>query len=138
MVSTWNESLETGNELIDRQHRELIGLLDALTKTTDESEAGLLSLLDQLMAFTIFHFIAEEDLMDEVGYPSGPKKEMCDQHQEFKDYARLRVMEFRMGALASIESFGLFVEDFLKVHEFGLDLLLADWIRLQEGRPDTR
>ncbi len=63
MASSWDEPCETGNVMIDSQHRQLVSLIDEL----------------------------KEELIP------------------FKSFA----------------------ENFLKVHEFGLDRQLADWVRQQ-------
>lgn len=134
-VSTWDESLETGNELIDRQHRELIAFLDELQEVAADSESDVLRMLDKVMDFTIYHFHSEEELMALVKYPAVPTRLMTEQHQEFKSYARLRVLEFRAGDMVSVQPLASFIEEFLKVHEFGMDRLLADWIREHNEAP---
>ncbi|MDR3687335.1 MAG: hemerythrin domain-containing protein [Coriobacteriia bacterium] len=134
MASTWDESLETGNELIDRQHREVVGLLDELASIETGTESEVLHVLDRLMDFTLTHFAAEEALMTEVRYPELLTEEMCLQHREFTDYARLRVLEFRTGEMISVLPLHKFLDKWLKTHEFDLDRLLANWIRQRNGR----
>ena len=131
--SSWDESLATGNELIDRQHRELVALADELKDVQDAAEAEVLRVLDKVMYSTLDHFYSEEDLMTQVGYPPIPTQQMVEQHQEFKSYARLRVLEFRTGVMLSVLPLQAFLGELLKVHEFGMDRLLADWIREQNG-----
>jgi len=131
MAGSWDPSLETGNALIDRQHRELIALVDQLGAAENESRDEVLRVLDHVMEYTLFHFVAEEDLMVRVDYPAVLQKQMIDQHQEFKSYGRLRVIEFRSGELTSVRPLRAFLDEWLKVHEFGLDRLLANWIREQ-------
>lgn len=133
MTSTWDESLETGNELIDRQHREVVDLLDELQEIDTAPEADVLRVLDKLMDFTVFHFTSEEMLMAQVSYPAISTEQMVEQHREFKDYARLRILEFRTGEMQSVLPLHAFLDEWLKVHEFGMDILLAQWIRTQNG-----
>lgn len=135
MASTWDESLETGHPLIDSQHKELIALVDELASTETESRERVLRVLDHVMDFTLFHFTAEEDLMARVEYPPEPTRDMIEQHREFKAYARLRVLEFRKGRLISVLPLQSFLEEWLKVHEFGLDRQLVSWIRRQSEAP---
>lgn len=131
-MDSWDASLETGNELIDRQHRELIGFVDELKSLAEESKSDILVMLERLMDFAVTHFHAEESLMAQVDYPADATVEMTKQHNEFKSYARLRVLEYRRDGRLSILPLAEFVEEFLKGHEFGLDRLLADWIRARE------
>ena len=132
MQSVWDESLATGNEFIDRQHREVAHLIDMLRAShLSTPEAGFRALED-LMAFVVTHFIAEEHLMRQVGYPEASMNEMVRDHAWFTDHARLRVLEFRMGNEANLLTLAAHLHDWLAVHEFGTDRLLADWIRAQE------
>lgn len=131
MSETWDTALETGHPLIDRQHRELIELVDDL-ETAELGSRGqdeVRRVLERIMDFAAFHFLAEEDLMIEVGYPPGPREEMIAQHREFTAYARLRVLEYRRSGDVSVLPLKGFLENWLTVHEFGLDRILVDFIR---------
>jgi hemerythrin len=137
MIKSWDKSLETGNEQIDNQHRELIKLIDYLNEP-QRNDDDVLKLLDKVFEFTVVHFLSEEELMRRVNYPPDEIKVMVEQHHEFKSYVRLRILEFRLGRKLDIKSFKLFVENFLKVHEFGLDRRLADWIRFQKEKTSSK
>ena len=127
----WEEAFETGHVEIDRQHRELLALVDDLESAQEESPESLLRVLQHVMDFTHTHFLMEEILMVDVRYPSSACEEMIAHHAEFTSYARLRVMEFRKGALVSVLPLQAFLAEWLTRHEFGLDCLLADFIRQQ-------
>lgn len=83
MSVTFDKSLETGNELIDQQHKELIDrvnkLVESCAKGTEKRTA--IQTLNFLLDYTVFHFEAEEKLQEEAGYPNleGHKA----QHQAF-------------------------------------------------------
>jgi hemerythrin-like metal-binding protein len=71
MYIHWEEKLELGNDLIDTQHRILVLLcrkLDIAIKT-GQSEQTIRWVMMELKKFTEFHFISEENLMREIGYP---------------------------------------------------------------------
>ena len=129
MAVTWDRAFETGHVEIDRQHRELLALVDGLESAEAESPDTLLRVLEQVMDFTLTHFLLEEALMVEVSYPQLPRERMIEQHREFTSYARLRVLEFRKGELVSVLPLQTFLADWLTGHEFGHDRLLADFIR---------
>ena len=131
MVSSWDKSVETGNAMIDSQHHALLDLLDDLEQHV-KSRTELLDMLDEVADFTIDPFVSEEQLMAEVSYPPDATKTMVDQHEEFKAYELLRIREFYKTETIDVIPFKSFVVNFLKVHEFGLDCQLADWIRQQE------
>ena len=67
MSVTFDKSLETGNELIDQQHKELIDrvnkLLESCYMGTEKRTA--IQTLNFLLDYTEFHFQAEEKLQEE-------------------------------------------------------------------------
>lgn len=134
MSVTWDPSYDTGNIAIDQQHRALLGIVDELDSAETASRKPrdvILQVLDHVMDFTITHFVMEEALMVEVGYPAPAREEMITQHREFTSYARLRVLEFRHNELVSFLPLQAFLAGWLTVHEFGLDKLLAHFIQEQ-------
>lgn len=71
MGIVFDQSLETGNELIDTQHKELIARVNRLA---DECSAGkekniAVQTLDFLMDYTEIHFRDEEQLQADHNYP---------------------------------------------------------------------
>ena len=84
MSVTFDKSLETGNELIDQQHKELIDrvnkLLESCYMGTEKRTA--IQTLNFLLDYTEFHFQAEEKLQEEISYPG--IEEHRKQHADFK------------------------------------------------------
>lgn len=84
MIIEFDDSLVTGNDTIDSQHKELISKIsDLVTSCQDGSgKVKAIKMLDYLEEYTNFHFSAEEKLQEEAGYPelNNHKK----QHEEFK------------------------------------------------------
>ena len=71
MLIRWEKKLELGNALIDTQHRIMLVLcrkLDIAIKT-QQTEQTIRFVILELKKFTEFHFISEENLMREIGYP---------------------------------------------------------------------
>ena len=84
MRAEFDENLVTGNEMIDSQHKELI---DKINKLLDSCEVGndkvvAIKTLDYLADYTEFHFNAEEQLQEEIGYPG--IKEHKEKHEELR------------------------------------------------------
>lgn len=68
----WNEALEIGIAEIDEQHQWLVNLTNQLHSTmssenTDSQQIG--EILEQLVDYTMNHFIVEEELFERLGYP---------------------------------------------------------------------
>lgn len=84
MKVEFDNSLVTGNAMIDEQHKELIGKIDKLVACCEEGggKVEAIKMLDYLSDYTDFHFGEEEKLQGEVSYPAieGHKAK----HAEFK------------------------------------------------------
>ena len=84
MRAEFDETLVTGNEMIDGQHKELI---DKINKLLDSCEVGndkltAIKTLDYLADYTDFHFGEEEKLQESISYPG------IEQHK--KEHENLR------------------------------------------------
>ena len=62
MYAEFDESLVTGNEMIDSQHKELIAKINLLVESCekDGGKVAAIKMLDYLAEYTEFHFNAEE------------------------------------------------------------------------------
>ena len=71
MSIVFDKNLETGNETIDTQHRELIARVNKLTEdcAVGREKNVAVQTLDFLMDYTDFHFKDEEKLQEEKNYP---------------------------------------------------------------------
>ena len=83
MSVTFDKSLETGNELIDQQHKELIDRVNKLLESCymGTEKRAAIQTLNFLLDYTEFHFQAEEKLQEESGYPGIEAHK--EQHQTF-------------------------------------------------------
>lgn len=63
-VFPWNNNFETGIALIDDQHKQLVGILNKLAAhLADRSSPIILNnIFDELIAYTDYHFKAEEEI----------------------------------------------------------------------------
>ena len=70
-IFSWNASWETGNALIDEQHRELLSRFEALSSAllNGTSKEEFQQLCGFLADYAETHFAAEESLMARLGYP---------------------------------------------------------------------
>lgn len=67
----WRDAYECGEPTIDREHRELFDLANALfdaSFSSQSSPAAYLEALDKLLAHIAQHFADEEALLAEIGY----------------------------------------------------------------------
>jgi len=83
----WDESYNTGVEIIDTQHKKLLNILNQLSDMLAERTGSqqLLILLRELVEYTKYHFKAEEEYMISLDYDNKAFKEHQLVHQQFVD-----------------------------------------------------
>jgi len=84
MSYKWDKSLETGHEKIDEQHKQLFATLDKITLETQQGRGKdeIYNTLNFLNQYTIMHFMTEEKLQKETGYPEYSAHKKI--HDDFK------------------------------------------------------
>jgi hemerythrin-like metal-binding protein len=66
----WTPQMEIGHALIDHDHRNLLDLINQVsTPTTQHDPVALEFVLDELLSYTAYHFLREEELMRVSGFP---------------------------------------------------------------------
>lgn len=85
MIVEFTDSLITGNNTIDTQHKELIDRIRNLITSCEEGDGKIkaIQMLDYLNEYTDFHFAAEEKLQEEAAYPE--LEQHKKKHAEFKN-----------------------------------------------------
>ncbi|MBI5328990.1 MAG: bacteriohemerythrin [Betaproteobacteria bacterium] len=98
----WNNTLNTGIDVIDGQHRrivEFINQLDDARLTGNRAAMG--EVIDGMVDYTLSHFVFEECLMEDAGY------EFLRAHKKVHEIFIRRVAEmqtqFRAGQDVSLE-----------------------------------
>ncbi|MCI7812417.1 MAG: hemerythrin family protein [Lachnospiraceae bacterium] len=132
MKVEFDNSLVTGNDVIDGQHKELIGKIDKLVACCEQGGGKIeaIKMLDYLAEYTDFHFGEEEKLQEAVSYPGieGHKAK----HAEFKK-AVSELHEMLVEEEGPSEAFVAAVKknvvDWLFDHIKNLDQALAAYIQ---------
>jgi len=68
----WNDDYKVGNQVIDYQHRRLMGLVNDLyeiQKNEDFHEKLVEVIIEELKHYAKFHFRTEEEFLKEANYP---------------------------------------------------------------------
>ena len=127
---SWDDSLSIGVKEIDRQHKELIEKLDAVTDAIEKNqgEGTIAQTLDFLLDYTVEHFSTEESFMIKHDYPDLEFQKL--QHKEFKESINQMIEDFELdGASKEIADH---IKDFLfiwlKKHIWEVDLPLAQFV----------
>ena len=74
----WRDEYNLGYASIDKQHQQIIGIINAVFIIVREGGPGedLLKALSDLHIYTIKHFTFEEELLGAVGYPDRESHEL--------------------------------------------------------------
>lgn len=111
----WNRSLCVEISLFDQQHQELVSIINRLHQAIKEGQGSqiLEEVFDQLVAYTQFHFKAEEELMLQYGYPDyehhkrehvilvGQVADIATQIKAGKVFQPINVMQFLVNWLTN-------------------------------------
>ena len=112
----WDRSFELGIHEFDEHHKRLANLLnmtyDGFTLGADHAE--LAAVLDELVDYATYHFIAEEHWMEVHNYPKLP------QHREEHAKFSCRILDLQKDYHTSISNLSLdvllFLQDWLITH----------------------
>jgi hemerythrin len=89
MAIAWTQDLDTGIEIIDRQHRRIVDYINELECVGREHDRGVIGqVLENLVDYTASHFTFEEYLQREAGYQS------AKEHKAVHDFFIKRVARY--------------------------------------------
>ena len=134
MVYQWDDSLATGHEKIDNQHKQLITALNNIIEASKEGKGKeeIFKTLDFLTGYTVMHFSTEEKLQKQYDYPDYLK------HKRYHDEFKVTVGELTQRLISegpTDEMIGLVtttVGNWLLNHIKGDDFKMAAFIKSKE------
>ena len=130
MRAEFDESLVTGNEMIDSQHKELIDKINKLLDSCETSKEKPVAIktLDYLADYTEFHFGEEEKLQESISYPGSEehKKEHDKLRAVVKDLYNM-LEEEEGPSDAFVEQVNKNVIEWLYRHIKGFDRSVAEY-----------
>ena len=125
----WDKSMSVGNEAIDKDHKKLLGMINQLQTAahyqTDTEQVG--KILDELVAYTLYHFEREESLMQQYHYKG------YDEHKQ-QHYAMVQqvlkfIDEYRIDKTRTVENVALYLKTWLVNHINGSDQEYAPFLK---------
>lgn len=126
---TWNDNLSVGIKTIDDDHKKLLGLINNLQNAVyyPTGEAFERQSLDELVAYTKYHFEREEALMQKHGYPDfEPHKQ---QHQKMIAEVERYLQTYDKDPENTIEGLIRFLKEWLIKHIQGTDQQYSGYLR---------
>lgn len=94
-LMTWSEELAGGVSAVDKEHRELVDLMNAVYASAETGNlAQTVRLFDQLLEHTVAHFRNEEALFINTAYPD------AERHRRHHQLLTAKAVEYRDCAAA--------------------------------------
>ena len=120
-IMKWSDDLSVQVSEIDQQHQRLIELINKLHEAmlAKQGKQIVSQILDELAAYTVYHFQAEEKYMQQFKYPAylGHKKE----HEGFVHEVEKFQKDYETGKLGLSLEIMAFLRDWVTNHIKGTD-----------------
>lgn len=113
----WDDKYNTGNFVIDHQHRHLVQLiyeLEEVCQHNDLKPALLETILEEVTNYTVYHFQTEEKIMEQVNYSALEEHKLL--HNDFVNKLNLFKIETQKGTAYIDRIFCDFLKDWLIGH----------------------
>lgn len=126
----WDPSLETGDELIDEQHRSLFALANALQVALAEHRAeadAVANAIYGLTDYVVEHLADEEAMMARAGYPGRSNHRSMHEHLS-AETLRLSARYFN-GDDVVPDTLAPFVTSWLQEHIRKQDMLFVAFVK---------
>ncbi|MDH3976467.1 MAG: bacteriohemerythrin [Deltaproteobacteria bacterium] len=124
----WRKEFEVNIREIDNQHKELVKIINSLQEAINlgEGKERLAQVLENLLAYTDFHFAAEEKLLKKHGYPH--YEEHKRKHIAMREKVISLIQDYNRGRIAMTFSVLKFLQDWLSKHIMGTDKLYGEYL----------
>lgn len=135
----WNADLETGHELVDEQHRAIIGLINEFVDAQhahcepEQISAALVRLSDYVST----HFAEEERLMAHYGYAEDLMRVHRGEHLKLSERTRQLVLAHRTGQDDTACELVELMQEWLTEHIMQVDRRLVDHVRAVRSAAGT-
>jgi hemerythrin len=91
----WSSDLNTGIDVIDKQHQRIVDYLNELSEANDHGDLKATNhVIFELVDYTLTHFAFEEELQERASYP------FLKAHKRVHEIFTKRVAEFQKRAEA--------------------------------------
>ncbi len=125
----WKDEYSVGIEAIDNDHKKLLSLINQLqtASTNYTGEEFERKALDEVVNYTKYHFVREEKIMEENGYPQfeAHKKE----HEAMVAEVLNRVSQYESNEEQTIDSLLEYLKSWLINHISGTDQQYSGFLK---------
>ncbi len=131
----WKKEYEVGIAEIDAQHKRLIeiagDLYDTITGDHANYKNRLLNILKSLGSYTVYHFSAEEKLMQQYNYPAADTHK--EAHRNFISELSNQLRKFSKDSSEIGTYLYEYIGSWLLMHIAKSDTLFAEFILKKSG-----
>ena len=133
-LMVWDPALETGDPMVDEQHRGLIAMVNEFHAAVAgrRSKELVLHTLERVADYADRHFQAEERLMLDAAYPDYPNHKRA--HDELTAKAVEILAGYRSGLLTLPVTLGQFLQDWIVFHVQRVDKRMVEYLRARGRR----
>ena len=126
----WHNSMATGIELVDNDHKKLIDLINKFQEATEfnVSEQDIQQTLDEVVAYTKYHFRREEKLLQINHYPDYESHQQ--QHQQMITKIYSYIDEYRSDEYLAVDHVLHFLQTWLINHIKGSDQKYVPYLKI--------
>jgi len=118
---TWNDQLSVGVEALDNDHKKMVSMVNILYDgiVAGRGNEALQMIMDDLVAYTGYHFTREEDYFALTGYAEASEHKI--EHDVMKE--RVKEIQLHYKDLSPVLTMGVmvFLKDWLIEHILGSD-----------------
>jgi hemerythrin len=134
----WDQAFQTGNFKVDEQHQQLIHIVNQFGELMARDAAGTTQVegvSSELMDYTRYHFVEEEQLMATVGLDLRHRQQHKQQHEDLLNEIKSLRQNLAVGDQTTGKMFFEFLVNWLVFHILGTDMLMARQITaIGQGR----
>ena len=125
----WTSDLETGNEKVDGQHKQIFELLDLLSNSVKEKKTkkAIKEVIEKLTLHVLEHFRDEEEFMNESAYSSLHEHKIS--HEKIFDQALELIEKYRNEELEIATPLVVFLVQLITTHIQKEDKVFFDWLK---------
>jgi hemerythrin len=131
----WDPALDTGDALVDQQHRGLLELLNELEAVEDADMTRIVAVLDRLEHSLTIHFATEEEYMARLSYPARATAAHVSEHRLMATKQRTMSIDYRRGWTTGTAPLVSYMTSWLSDHIETQDRQLAEYARRDHHDP---
>ena len=127
-IMSWTDAYSVGVAEIDKQHKKLIDLINALHDAMSKGQAKAVigKVLGELISYCASHFATEERLFDQHGYPDTADHK--DKHHKMTAKVLALQQQFDQGKATITLDVMEFLQQWLDKHILGTDKKYAPFL----------